>query len=236
MRISVIVPILNEARELPGLLGSLRALAADAEVLVVDGGSRDEGPALVRESGYPLVECERGRARQMNAGARVAGGDILIFLHADTRLSPDGLAALRAALSDPAVVAGQFDLVYETTEFPYPWIARLGNARSRLTKILTGDHAIFVRRAAFEAVGGYPDIPLMEDIALSRRLRRLGRVVCLRERVVGSTRKWRHEGVWRTIALMWLLRALYALGAPPERLHRLYYRRDPARRSPSARV
>lgn len=233
---SVIVPILNEERELPDLLASLRVLGGDDEVVFVDGGSRDRSPALVREAGYPLHACPPGRARQMNAGARAAGGDVLVFLHADTRLGAGALAALRVALRDPAVVAGQFDLGYETTEWPYPWIARLGNARARLTKILTGDHTIFVRRPAFEAVGGYPDIPLMEDVALSHRLRRLGRVACLGARVVGSTRKWRAEGVWRTIGLMWLLRALYALGAPPARLHRLYYGRDPDKRLPSAGV
>ncbi len=229
-RISIVVPILNEVEELPELIDSLRALGGETEVLFVDGGSVDGGPALARAAGYRLLTSAPGRARQMNAGARAARGDVLLFLHADARLSPAALEAARAAMRDPAVVAGRFDLVYDTTRWPYPWIARLGNVRSRLTRIFTGDQTIFVRRQTFDAVGGYPDIALMEDIELSRRVKRLGPVACLRARVRGSTRKCRREGVWRTVALMWLLRTLYALGAPPARLHRLYYRQDPGKR------
>lgn len=195
----------------------------------MDGGSRDGGPALVRAAGYALLPSAPGRARQMNAGARAARGDVLLFLHADARLPADGLEAVRKAMRDPAVVAGRFDLVYETSAWPYPWIAWTGNLRSRLTKIFTGDQTIFVRRQAFDAVRGFPDVPLMEDVEISRRLKRRGRLACLRARVVGSTRKCRREGVWRTLALMWLLRALYTFGVSPTRLHRLYYRRDPTK-------
>ena len=233
MPVSIIIPMLNEEAELPGLLGSLGTLGGQPEILFVDGGSRDRGPALVRQAGLPVLDSPPGRALQMNLGARRARGEVLVFLHADSRLPADSLRAIDAAMSDPAVVGGRLDLVYERAEWPYPWIARLGNLRSRLTKIFTGDQTIFVRRAAFDAVGGYPEIPLMEDIEFSRRLKRLGRVACLPAPVAGSTRKWRREGVWRTIGLMWLLRCLYALGASPESLHRLYYGRDPAKRPPS---
>ena len=233
MPVSIIIPMLNEEAELPGLLGSLGTLGGQPEILFVDGGSRDRGPALVRQAGLPVVDSPPGRALQMNLGARRARGEVLVFLHADSRLPADSLRAIDAAMSDPAVVGGRLDLVYEGAEWPYPWIARLGNLRSRLTKIFTGDQTIFVRRAAFDAVGGYPEIPLMEDIEFSRRLKRLGRVACLPAPVAGSTRKWRREGVWRTIGLMWLLRCLYALGASPESLHRLYYGRDPAKQPPS---
>jgi len=233
MPVSIIIPMLNEETELPGLLGSLGTLGGQPEILFVDGGSRDRGPALVRQAGLPVVDSPPGRALQMNLGARRARGEVLVFLHADSRLPADSLRAIDAAMSDPAVVGGRLDLVYERAEWPYPWIARLGNLRSRLTKIFTGDQTIFVRRAAFDAVGGYPEIPLMEDIEFSRRLKRLGRVACLPAPVAGSTRKWRREGVWRTIGLMWLLRCLYALGASPESLHRLYYGRDPAKQPPS---
>ena len=233
MPVSIIIPMLNEETELQGLLGSLGTLGGQPEILFVDGGSRDRGPALVRQAGLPVLDSPPGRALQMNLGARRARGEVLVFLHADSRLPADSLRAIDAAMSDPAVVGGRLDLVYEGAEWPYPWIARLGNLRSRLTKIFTGDQTIFVRRSAFDAVGGYPEIPLMEDIELSRRLKRLGRVACLHAPVAGSTRKWRREGVWRTIGLMWLLRCLYALGASPESLHRLYYRRDPAKRPPS---
>ncbi len=235
MWISIVVPILNEEEELPGLLESLRPLGSAVEVVFVDGGSPDRSPTILRGAGYRLIECAAGRARQMNVGAQRAGGDVLVFLHADTRLSPSGLEALRAAMSDPRIVGGRFDIAYDTTDWPYPWIARLGNLRSRFTGIFTGDQTIFVRREAFEAAGGFPEIPLMEDVEFSRQLKRLGRVACLHTPVVGSTRKWRREGVWRTVALMWVVRALYALGASSERLHRLYYRRDPSKR-PSQRA
>ncbi len=224
--------MLNEEPRLPAFLASLRALAPTAEIVFVDGGSIDHSRDLARAAGYTVLEGPPGRARQMNEGARRVGGDVILFLHVDVCLSADGVEAARVAMTDPGAVAGRFDVAYATSTWPYPWIARLGNLRSRLTKIFTGDQAIFVRRAAFEAVGGYPEIPLMEDVELSRRLRRLGGMACLRIQVLGSTRKWRREGVWRTVTLMWLLRALHVLGVPPARLHRLYYRRDPAKRVP----
>ncbi len=199
-------------------------------MIFVDGGSADASAAIVRAAGHRLITGAPGRARQMNAGARATRGDILVFLHADVRLPADAIGAIGAAMADARVVAGRFDLAYDTRVWPYPWIAWFGNQRSRLTKIFTGDQTIFVRRSAFIAVGGYPDIALMEDVELSRRLKRRGRLACLRVRVRGSTRKCQREGVWRTIALMWLLRALYALGVAPSRLHRLYYRRDPTKR------
>jgi rSAM/selenodomain-associated transferase 2 len=226
MRVSIVIPILNEADEIPTLTDSLRKLD-DVEVLFVDGGSIDEGPSMVRLSGYPLITSAAGRARQMNIGAGATSGDVLIFLHADVRLPPDSLFALRIAMRDRRMVAGRFELTYATRQWPYPWIAWFGNVRSRLTGLATGDQTIFVRRKAFEAVGGYPDIPLMEDLAIGRRLKRLGRLACLRAPVVGSMRKYEREGLAYTIMLMWLVRGLYALGASPQFLHRLYYRRDP---------
>lgn len=232
MRVSIIVPILNEADELPQFLESLRELGTEHQIIFVDGGSRDGSATLVRQAGHMLLDSLPGRARQMNLGARCAAGDVLLFLHADTRISAPGLEAMRGAMMDPIVVGGRFDLVYGTSRWPYPWIARVGNLRSRFTKILTGDQTIFVRRAVFEAMGGYPEIPLMEDVEISRQLKRRGQLACLRARVVASTRKCRREGVWRTIALMWLLRTLYALGVPPEQLHRLYYLRDPGKQLP----
>lgn len=228
-RVSVIIPMLNEEDQLPALLTSLRDLGDEIEVIFVDGGSRDRGPALVRAAGHRLLESPPGRARQMNAGARRATGEILLFLHADVRVSAAGLAAMRIAMADADVVAGRFDLEYGTKAWPYGWIAWTGNLRSRLSRIFTGDQTIFVRRSVFEALGGYADIPLMEDVQLARRLKRRGRTACLTARVIASHRKCEREGVWRTLALMWLLRTLHALGVSPARLHRLYYARDPAR-------
>jgi rSAM/selenodomain-associated transferase 2 len=224
--LSIVVPALNEATHLARGLPELVAREREAEVLVVDGGSDDGSRAVV--AGVPPVRwlsASRGRARQMNAGARAARGEILLFLHADTRL-PDGAgAAIRAALADPAVVGGRFDVRLDSRRPLLRLVAWLMNRRSRLTGICTGDQGIFVRRAVFDALGGYPDIPLMEDVELTRRLKRRGRLAALPLRVVTSARKWETEGVVRTVLLMWTLRLLYALGVSPARLHRWYYRK-----------
>ena len=224
MRLSVVIPALDEAANLARLLPDLRRAWPDIEIIVVDGGSRDGTTDVVRgEAGVRLLEGARGRARQMNAGARQAAGDVLLFLHADTRL-PDGApGAIAAALANPAVVGGRFDVRFDSRRRVLAMVAWFMNARSRATSICTGDQAIFVRRAAFEAVGGYPDIPLMEDIELCRRLKARGRLAALRARVTTSARKWEREGPLRTIGLMWALRLLYFCGVAPARLHRWYY-------------
>jgi len=224
VRLSVVIPALDEASNLARLLPDLDRACPGAELLVVDGGSRDGTAAVVAgRPGVRLVPSARGRARQMNAGARAAAGDVLLFLHADTWL-PDGATPLiEGALADPAVVGGRFDVRFDTRRRVLRTVAWFMNARSRATSICTGDQAIFVRRAAFEAVGGYPDIPLMEDIELSRRLRARGRLAALRARVTTSARKWEREGPLRTIGLMWTLRLLHFFGVAPARLHRWYY-------------
>ena len=191
---------------------------------MADGGSADDTEAVVRRApGARLVTSPCGRALQMNAGAAAATGDVLLFLHADTHLPAGFEGAIARALGDLRVVGGRFDVVLDNPRWPFRLVAALMNLRSRLSGIFTGDQAIFVRRAAFEALGGYAAIPLMEDIELTRRLRRLGRVACLRQRVRTSARKWEKDGVARTILLMWTLRLLYFCGARPERLHRWYY-------------
>ncbi len=225
--LSIIVPALDEAANLERLLPDLDALCPGAEVIVVDGGSSDRSASVVRA--WPHVRylvSERGRARQMNAGARVARGDIFLFLHADTRLPGGAAAAIARALADPAVVGGRFDLRFSSPRWPFRLIAAFMNWRSRLTRVATGDQAIFLRRAAFEAIGRYPDIPLMEDVDLSARLKRLGQIRCLRLKVTTSPRKWEQEGILRTMLLMWTLRLLYFCGVNPVRLHRWYYGRS----------
>jgi rSAM/selenodomain-associated transferase 2 len=222
--ISIVVPVLDEARNLERLLPALRDLAPDAEVVVVDGGSRDDTESvLARWPRARMISSPRGRATQMNAGATRSAGDVILFLHADTRLPAGFSAAIERALDDQRVIGGRFDVGFDNPAWPFRMIAAMMNLRSRLSGIFTGDQAIFVRRAAFEALGGYPEIPLMEDIALTRRLRRLGRVACLRRRVTTSARKWERDGIARTIGLMWLLRFLYFCGVSPQRLHRWYY-------------
>jgi rSAM/selenodomain-associated transferase 2 len=159
----------------------------------------------------------------MNHGAREAGGDTLLFLHADTRLPEGAARAIERALAEPGVVGGRFDVRFDNERALFRMIAWFMNVRSRGSGICTGDQAIFVRRADFEAIGGYPDIPLMEDVELSRRLKRRGRLRALRLRVTTSARKWEREGPLRTIGLMWTLRFLHFCGVAPARLHRWYY-------------
>jgi rSAM/selenodomain-associated transferase 2 len=223
-----VIPTLNEADNLERLLPDLQARCGGAEMIVADGGS-DDGTRQVAER-FPDIRVlagPRGRARQMNAGALRARGDVILFLHADTRLPDRALEAVAAALDDQRVIGGRFDVRFDSLRPVLRMIAWFMNLRSRLSGISTGDQAIFVRRRAFESIGGYPDIPLMEDIELCRRLKRHGRLAALRARVTTSARKWEREGALRTMALMWALRFFYMVGVPPARLHRWYYHRDP---------
>jgi len=193
----------------------------------VDGGSTDATtPTMARFPWVRLLASRRGRAAQMNAGARVACGDVLLFLHADTRLPDGALAAVEAAIGEPGVVAGRFDVRFDNARPVFRLIAWCMNQRSRWSGISTGDQAIFVSREAFETLGGYPEMPLMEDVELCRRLKRRGRIAALRLRVTTSARKWEREGALRTILLMWILRLLHVAGVAPARLHRWYYGRD----------
>lgn len=223
--LSVIMPVFNEAKNLEGILSDLRAICPAAEVIVVDGGSEDGTSALVRQ--FPWVTYlsgRRGRASQMNAGAAVANGEVLLFLHADTLLPAGANAAiLEAFFNHPEAVAGRFDVRFDNPRPFFKIIAFFINLRSRLTKICTGDQALFVRRKTFEELGGYPDIPLMEDVEFATRLKRRGGMRCLRLKVTTSARKWEQGGVLRVILLMWALRFLYFIGVGPDRLHGWYY-------------
>jgi rSAM/selenodomain-associated transferase 2 len=221
LSVSIIVPVLNEQVRIAALLRQLRALGP-AQVVVVDGGSRDATAEVARPLCDRLVESAPGRARQMNAGAAVASGDVLWFVHADSRLPADALGQIGKALAAGAVW-GRFDVRLSGDRPLYRVIAFCMNRRSRLTGICTGDQSLFVRRDAFERVRGYPDQPLMEDIELSRRLKRFAPPAALPGPLVTSSRRWDTRGVWRTIGLMWRLRFAYALGADPARLHRRYY-------------
>ncbi|MDX9885517.1 TIGR04283 family arsenosugar biosynthesis glycosyltransferase [Thauera sp.] len=221
--LSIIVPMLDEAAALPGLLAQLAHWRTrGCEVVLVDGGSTDGSADMARAAGFTVTHAERGRARQMNAGAAQAGGEVLLFLHADTQLPADADAAVGAALADGARQWGRFDVRISGRAPMLRVVAALMNLRSRLTGIATGDQAMFVRRQAFDAVGGFPLQPLMEDIELSRRLLRRSRPACLRARVTTSGRRWEQRGVWRTIALMWRLRWAYWRGVPAEVLAEAY--------------
>lgn len=230
--LSIVMPVLDEAATLGATLRPLQAWRArGCELLVVDGGSRDATVAVARGACDAVIEAARGRAAQMNAGAAVARGDVLLFLHADTRLPGDADAAIRESLGTSGRCWGRFDVVIEGRSRMLPVVAKLMNARSRLTGICTGDQAMFCTRQAFRAVGGFPAISLMEDIALSKALCRLSRPACLRLRVVTSGRRWDEHGAWSTILLMWRLRAAYFLGADPAVLARRYRDARTGRRS-----
>ncbi len=221
-RLSVIIPVLDEA-ELLGRRGAgWKALeAGGAEVLVVDGGSRDGSRELIERAGLQLVCAPRGRGRQLRAGAERARGEILVFLHADTELPPGGLELVREGL-DGRRCWGRFDVRISGRSRLLPVVAGAMNLRSRLSGIATGDQAMFMTRRAYRLAGGFTDQPLMEDIDLSHRLRRLGRPLCLRPPVLTSGRRWERHGLWRTIGRMWALRLAYRLGVPPALLVRFY--------------
>ena len=219
--ISVIIPTLNEELTIAAALQSVLRLEPD-EILVVDGGSLDSTRAMAASMGVRVFSSARGRARQMNAGAQLARGEVLLFVHADTRLPDSALADIRGAMQDHRVAGGRFDLALDSAGRMFKLIGRMISLRSRLSKIATGDQAIFVRRDVFARLGGYPDIPLMEDVALSRALKRAGEVACLKSRVITSPRRWQTEGVWRTIFRMWVLKFLYLAGVSPFRLKRFY--------------
>jgi len=219
--VSIIVPVLDEAAAIRATLSALQpARAAGAELVVVDGGSRDGTADIAAPLADRVLAAPRGRASQMNAGARVARAGRLLFLHADTALPAGAIPAVISALEHHAW--GRFDVRIVGSEPLLALVAACMNARSRWTGIATGDQAMFMRREAFEAVGGFPAIPLMEDVALSRALRRTDSPACLRERVSTSGRRWERQGVVRTVLLMWRLRLEFALGADPHRLARRY--------------
>jgi rSAM/selenodomain-associated transferase 2 len=221
--LSIIMPVLDEA---PLIVEALQALTPfrqrGAEVIVVDGGSRDDTMALARPHADQIISAPRGRGAQMNAGADIARSDVLLFLHADTRL-PDGADALVIeGLNTSGRLWGRFDVRITGRSPVLAMVAAAMNWRSRLTGIATGDQAMFVTRAAFQAVGGFPDIPLMEDVALSHALKRVSRPLCLHARAITSGRRWEQRGIWRTILLMWRLRLVYFLGGEPAILARRY--------------
>lgn len=217
--ISVVVPALNEEAAIAETLAPLREPEV-LETIVVDGGSADRTREIARRLADRVIESLPGRAKQMNAGAAAARGTILLFLHADT-IVPSGFGAAIVGACERAV-GGRFDVALDAPGLPFRVIETAINLRSRWSGLFTGDQAPFLRREVFEALGGFPDQPLLEDLALSRAMKRRGAVVALRERVRTSARRWQRHGVVRTVALMWSLRALYALGVSPRQLAWMY--------------
>jgi rSAM/selenodomain-associated transferase 2 len=221
-RLSVVLPALNEAATIGEALSRMPVTdVRGLERIVADGGSLDDTASIAAAQGARVVRAPRGRALQMNAGAQVATGDVLLFLHADTQLPPDALALIDRAIAAGAQW-GRFDVRIEGRHPLLAVVAAMMNLRSRLTGIATGDQAIFCTRTLFDALNGYAPIALMEDIDFSTRARSRSRPACLRARVITSGRRWERQGVLRTIVLMWRLRLRYFLGADPGDLARDY--------------
>jgi len=223
MLFSIVMPVLNEAEVLESHLAHLSSQCTwhEYELLIVDGGSSDETVAIAERYGRVLYS-ERGRAKQMNAGGAAATGDVLLFLHADTSLPDGALDVIEKALAPPKVVGGAFRLCFNCNLWPYRLVAFTTNVRSRVRTLFTGDQAYFIRTESFRAVGGYPDQPLMEDLEIILRLRKIGKVVLLPHYVTTSARRHEKVGLLRTVLFMWYLRTLYKFGVSPEQLQRMY--------------
>jgi rSAM/selenodomain-associated transferase 2 len=223
VRVVVVVPVLQEAAGVEAFLTGLRAAVGDTEVVVVDGGSTD-GTAQRAARHARVITAPRGRARQMNAGAAATTGDVLWFVHADCAVPRGALPALRAALADPAVVGGGFRLAFDARSPGLDFLRVTSNWRARFLHQVFGDQALFVRRAVFDELGGFPDLPLMEDLALTRALARRGRVALVPVAVTASARRIAAHGPWRMTVLMQWLKIRFLLGGDPEAIRRRYER------------
>ena len=222
-RVSIVIPVLNEAAGIARALGALQVLRAQGhEIIIADGGSTDSTLVLAAPLADLIVNAPRGRAAQMNAGAAGASGDVLLFLHADTQLPADAAKGIVDGLKRSGMGWGRFDVTIKGSSKWFFLIAGMMNLRSRLTGVCTGDQAIFVRADVFRDVGGFPPLPLMEDIAFCAAMKKHGSLLALRECVTTSGRRWDQQGVLRTIALMWCLRLAYYCGADPDALAKRY--------------
>lgn len=225
-KVSIIIPVYNEAHALAAHLPLLQALREDGhEIIVVDGS----GDAVSARNYATLVDIwlssAAGRARQMNVGASAASGEILLFLHIDTRLPADAMELLAKGFARPATLWGRFDVCLSGQRKAFRVIEFMINLRSRLSGVATGDQAIFASQGVFKEIGGYPELPLMEDIAISKTLRSLASPLCLRSKVITSSRRWEAHGVGRTVLMMWWIRLLYSLGVSPQTLHGMYVKK-----------
>ena len=221
MKFSIIIPTLNEEKTIESCLSSLQSVRNNCEIIIVDGGSTDNTKVVAESLADKVIPSEKGRGRQMNNGARHATGNVLIFLHADTSLPENALKLIQQQLSCGGKW-GRFDIQLSGKHFMLKVIAQMMNWRSKLTGIATGDQAIFVTLPAFEAVGQYPEINLMEDIALCKALKKISPPINLKANVISSGRRWEHNGIYSTILLMWSLRLRYFFGADPQTLAFLY--------------
>jgi len=221
MNFSIIIPTLNEEKTIEPCLSALQPLRSNCEIIIVDGGSTDNTIVIAGTLADKVVSSDKGRARQMNNGARYASGNVLIFLHADTSLPENALQLIQQKLNSSRKW-GRFDIQLSGKHFMLKVIAQMMNWRSRLTRIATGDQVIFVTRLAFEKAGQYPEISLMEDIAICKALKKISPPICLKAKVISSGRRWERYGIYKTILLMWNIRLRYFFGADPQILAFLY--------------
>lgn len=223
MKLSVIIPVLNEQEIIIQNLQFLKQICSEeVELIVVDGGSHDQTTTFAKPYVDSVINAIGGRAEQMNKGATIATGDTLVFLHIDTKLPNNFINAIRTVLAQGRYDWGRFDVSFNNEGFMFSIIAFMMNLRSRITSIATGDQAIFIKKTTFDELGGYPDIKLMEDVAISKRLRKLSKPACLNEKVITSGRRWQDKGIIKTIFLMWFLRLAYFMGVDTEKLNKLY--------------
>lgn len=222
LSVAVVIPVLNEAGSLLQHMRAFKALHNDYHVVFCDGGSEDDTCALLQQNGLHYCTSPRGRALQMNAGASACNNNILLFIHADTVISSSDVKLVKKAMQDESVVGGRFDIRLSGKALAFRIIESMINLRSRTTGISTGDQCQFVRRSVFEAMGGFPEQPLMEDVELSKRLKQYGKIACLKQKVITSSRRWENHGIVKTVVLMWKLRFLYWLETPPEKLAEIY--------------
>lgn len=223
MLFSIIIPVLNEEAVLEHNLSTLVRQISDydCELLIVDGGSTDRTIEIAQRFGT-VIASRRGRAAQMNSGAGIAKGEVLLFLHADTLLPDDGFRVIEQALKAQKIVGGAFRICFNCDQWPYQLVAFTTNLRSRISKIFTGDQAYFVRSVSFRSIGGFPDQPLMEDLEIITHLRKIGKVVLLPQYVTTSARRHEKIGLFRSVFFMWYLRTLYKFGTSPTKLHSMY--------------
>lgn len=223
MKLSIIIPVLNEEDSIVSTLERLQPLRDQGdEVIVVDGGSDDHTLELAESLVDHAIQATPGRARQMNCGAALASNEILLFLHADTYLPDEAQQQINDALNRTMKVWGRFNLKLSGEHFMFRIIERMINLRSCFTGVATGDQAIFVRRGVFELFGGYAEIPIMEDVELTKTLRTISRGCCIKSPAITSSRRWEEHGIFKTILLMWRLRLQFFLGAHPEKLSENY--------------
>ena len=223
LSVAMIVPVLNEEQSLQQHIAKFKALEKDCYIIFCDGDSDDETCVLLQKHALNYCHSPRGRALQMNAGASACDSDILVFIHADTTISSSDIELMKETMQDKSIVGGRFDVHLSGDQFTFRIIEFMINIRSRMTGISTGDQCQFVRRSVFEEMGGFPEQALMEDVEFSKQLKRYGKIACLKNKVVTSSRRWKKHGMIKTVILMWKLRLLYWLGTPPEKLADIYH-------------